>query len=157
NTAPIAQAHFRLASPGRVSSEAITPLYLPAAACRLVFVDGHFVRELSSVESLPEKVKAGGLAETIAEHPDLIEPYLGLYLNIQRDAFSALNTAFAQDGAFVHIPRGVVIDKPIHVLFVSTAGDAPSMNHPRNLFIADEESEVTLVEEYLSLDEGTAF
>src|SRR5262249_49567958 len=95
--------------------------------------------------------------ETISEHPNLVEPYLGRYLDIQRDAFSALNTAFAQDGAFVHIPRGVVIDKPIHVLFVSTAGDAPSMNHPRNLFIADEESEVTLVEEYLSLDEATAF
>jgi Fe-S cluster assembly protein SufD len=50
-----------------------------------------------------------------------------------------------------------VVDKPIHILFVSTAGDTPSMNHPRNLFVAEEESEVTLVEEYVSVDEGISF
>ena len=157
NTSPIVNTRFALASPGHVSSEAISSFQLPNAACRLVFVDGHFVRELSTFGDVPKKIKVGGLAETIAEDPGQLESYLGHFLNIERDAFSALNTAFLADAAFVHIPRGVVVDRPIHILFVSTAADAPSMNHPRNLFVAEEESEVTLVEEYVSLDAGISF
>jgi Fe-S cluster assembly protein SufD len=156
NTAPIVNTRFALASPGRVSSQAISAFELPGAACRLVFVDGHFSPELSTFGDLPRGVKVGGLAEVIAKHPDQVEPYLGRFLNIQRDAFSALNTAFAADGAYVHIPRGVVVDNPIYLLFVTTAGQAPTMSHPRNLFIADEQSEVALVEDYVSLGEGTA-
>jgi Fe-S cluster assembly protein SufD len=157
NTSAIAQARFRLASAGQVSDDTASSFQLPGVASRLLFVNGHFVRELSSIEGLPKGVKACGLAEAMSENPDQVEPYLGRYLNIQRDAFSALNTAFAEDGAFVHIRRGVVVDRPIYLLFLSTAEDGPTMNHPRNLFVVGEESEVTLVEDYVSLAGGTSF
>ena len=157
NTSPLTGTRFVLAEPGKVTSEAISSFQLPNAACRLVFVDGHFSRELSTLSNVPKKIKVGGLAETIAQDPGQLESYLGRFLNIERDAFSALNTAFLADGAFVHISRGVVVDKPIHILFVSTAGKMQTMNHPRNLFVAEEESEVTLVEDYISLDEGVSF
>ena len=157
NTSPIINTRFALASHGRVSSQAISAFELPGAACRLVFVDGHFSRELSTFSDLPKGVRVGGLAEAIAENPDRLESYLGRFLNIQRDAFSALNTAFAADGAYVHVPRGVVVDKPIYLLFLCTTEDTPTMSHPRNLFIIDEESQVALVEDYVSLNEGTSF
>src|SRR5262249_38631277 len=138
NISPIANTRFALASEGRVSSDTVSSFEFPGAACQLVLVDGHFSRELSMFVYLPKGVKVGGLAKTIAESPGRLEPYLGRFLNTQRDAFSALNTAFAEDGACVHVPRGVVIDKPIYLLFLCTTEDAPTMSHPRNLFIADE-------------------
>ena len=68
-----------------------------------------------------------------------------------RDAFSALNTAFAEDGSYVHLRRGVALEAPIHLLFVSTARDVPTMVHPRNLIVAEDQSQATIVEEYASL------
>jgi Fe-S cluster assembly protein SufD len=59
--------------------------------------------------------------------------------------------AFAEDGAFVHIGRGVVVEEPIHLLFLSTLEESPIMSHPRNLVLADENSQASIVEEYVWL------
>jgi Fe-S cluster assembly protein SufD len=122
-----------------------------------VFVNGHFARELSLLGKLPNGVKVSSLAGEISSNPGAIEPHLGRYLDVRRDAFCALNTAFVEDGAFVHIPRGTLVEEPICFLFVSTADDAPSMSHPRNLMVAEEDSQATFVEEYVSLDGGAVF
>ena len=63
-------------------------------------------------------------------------------------AFVALNTAALEDGAFVHIPRSAVVEEPIHLLFVSTAHDGPTVSHPRTLILAGENSQATIVESY---------
>ena len=156
NTAPIRQTSFRLTSGGRVSPDQIASLGLTASACRLVFVDGRFASDLSSVHKLPDGVRISNLAKELAENAAQLEGHLARYLNIHRDAFSALNTAFLEDGAYVHISRGVPVEDPIHFLFISTGADTPVMTHPRNLFVADEESQVTLVEEYVSLQGGAS-
>ena len=57
----------------------------------------------------------------------------------------------------MHIPKGTVVEEPIYLLFVSTADDAPSMSHPRNLIVAEEDSQATFVEDYVSLDGGAVF
>ncbi len=49
------------------------------------------------------------------------------------------------------------MEEPICLLFVSTADDAPSMSHPRNLIVAEEDSQATFVEDYVSLDGGPVF
>ena len=85
------------------------------------------------------------------------EPHLGRYLNTERDAFAALNTAFAADGAFIHVKKSVVVDQTIHLLFVSTASDVPTMTHPRNLIVAEEQAQVAVVEDYVSLGSAIAF
>jgi len=159
NISPIVQTNFELNRNGRrvPSSKQIEAYRVPGAACQLVFVDGRFSHELSSSAKLPAHVIVSNLAAEIAQRPQAIEPYLGRYLNIQRDAFSALNTAFLEDGAFVHIGKGVVLDAPVHLLFVSTAHDAPSMIHPRNLIVAEEGSQATIIEEYVSLGGAPAF
>ncbi len=73
-----------------------------------------------------------------------MEQHFGHYVDQHRDSFSALNTAFAEDGAYVHVPRGVIVEEPICLLFVSTADATPLMSHPRNLILVDEESQVTI-------------
>ena len=115
-------------------------------------MNGCFARELSLLGKLPDGVKVSSLAAEISSNPGAIEPHLGRYLDIRRDAFCALNTAFVEDGAYVHIPRGTLVEEPICLLFVSTGDDAPSMSHPRNLIVAEEDSQATFVEDYVSLD-----
>src|ERR1700722_17578475 len=162
NVSAIAKSSFRLAdkSETSVSKRELGGHGISEAICQLVFVNGNFSATLSSFASLPSGVKVNSLAAQIEKDPVSVERHLGRYLNIQRDAFSALNTAFAGDGGYVHVARGTVVDGPIHLLFVSTGNSSeqsPLMSHPRNLIVADAESEVTVVEDYISLDESVSF
>jgi len=159
NVSAIAQTPFQLAPNGRawLSQQELEPYRVAGVACQLVFVNGRFARELSLLGKLPDTVKVRSLGGEISSNPGAIEPHLGHYLDIRRDAFCALNTAFVEDGAFVHIPRGTLVEEPICLLFVSTADAAPSMSHPRNLMVAEEDSQATFVEDYVSLDGGAAF
>jgi Fe-S cluster assembly protein SufD len=159
NVSAIAQTAFPLTRNRRVrlSRQELEPYQVAGVACQLVFVNGHFARELSLVGKLPNGVKVSSLAGEIADNPGATEPHVGRYLDVGRDAFCALNTAFVEDGAYVHIPRGTLVEDPIYLLFVSTADDAPSMSHPRNLIVAEEDSQATFVEDYVSLGGGAVF
>jgi len=159
NVSSIAQTPFQLATKGSgsVSKDELEPWRVPGAACQLVFVNGRFAPELSQVGKLPAGVTVSSLAEQFSANPGNIETYLGHYLDIRRDAFSALNTAFAEDGAYVRIRKGVVLENPIYLLLVSTGTSEPLMTHPRNLIVAEEESQASIVEDYISLNGGTAF
>ena len=72
-------------------------------------------------------------------------------------AFVALNTAFVADGAFIEIPKGLVLEKPIHLLYVSDAAGQPVVSHPRNLIVAGRESQVGVIESYVALSEAAYF
>jgi Fe-S cluster assembly protein SufD len=158
NVSAIAKTPFGLASgSSHVSKNDIEGWLLPGAACQLVFVDGNFSRELSSLGNLQRGVRVNSLADEINASPASLEPHLGRYLNTQRDAFAALNTAFLADGGFVHVRKGVVLEQPIHLLFVSTGAGQPLMTHPRNLIVAEDQSQLAIVEDYVSLDAGIAF
>jgi Fe-S cluster assembly protein SufD len=152
NVSAIAQTPFRLArdGSGSVSQQQIGPLSIAAAACRLVFVNSHFAPELSAIVNLPEGVRMSSLAKELEENSAALKPYLGQYLDTRRDAFCALNTAFIEDGAYVHIGNSIAFDEPIHLLFISDQSSA-SVSHPRNLIVAEEGSQVAVVEEYVSL------
>jgi Fe-S cluster assembly protein SufD len=155
NISAIAQTPFSLpAETPLIAATKLNHWKVDGAAARLVFVDGRFVRELSAFGNLPPKVKSSSLKEEIANGGGHLESHLGRYLNIERDAFSALNTAFAEDGGFVHIGRGISLEGPIHLLFVSTQSGVPRMVHPRNLLIFEQESQATVIEEYVSLGGG---
>ena len=159
NVAVIAKAAFRLATAGAksVTKDAVASFALPSALCQLVFVDGYFVPEFSVIGALPRGVKVTSLADAINTDPTSLEAHLGRYLDIQRDAFLALNTAFAHDGGYVFVPKNTVVEQPIHLLFVSTSSDSPLMTHPRNLIVAEDGSQVAVVEDYVSLGSGVTF
>jgi Fe-S cluster assembly protein SufD len=86
-----------------------------------------------------------------------VEKHLGQYLNIQRDSFAALNTAFIEDGVYVHVAKNTVVRTPIYVLYVSAPGAVATMDHPRNLIVIEESAQATVVEDYVSMGEGIAF
>lgn len=160
NVTPIAQTPFTLAEEGRVelSSRDLVQFLIPGLACSLlVFVNGRYSPALSMLRLVPDGVKVGSLAGALASERDLIEQYLARYADYRHDGFSALNTAFMQDGGFVYLPRGTVLEEPIHLLYVTTGAAEPVMVHPRNLIVMAENSQATIVEHYVSLSDGVYF
>ncbi len=136
-----------------VTAAALEAYRLPEAACQLVFVNNRFAPELSVVPPLPGKVVATSLKAALAD----AEQHLSRHEDFRDDAFTALNTAFIEDGAYVHVPRGVVLEEPIYVLYVSTGAATPLMAHPRNLFVIEDNAQASVVEDYVSLGGGEFF
>lgn len=155
NVAPIARMQFRLAdrrSP-LIDRSAIEPWTLAEeAAIELVFIDGHYSDSLSRT-FVPSAVTARSLGAMLTERTELVAPHLAA-----RDgAFTALNAAFLNDGAYISIPEGKVIERPVHLLFVSTAHAAPRMISPRIIVLAGRSSEAKIVETYAAIGEGSYF
>jgi Fe-S cluster assembly protein SufD len=156
SVAPIARTPFRL--PGKAFVQ-LPPAELKSwniqgSAARLVFVNGRYAPELSRADALPKGVTVTSLREQIEGHSDQLSKQLGRYAQVERDPFVALNTAFLEDGAYVHVKRGVVVEAPIHLLFVSSMDPSAFMVHPRNLLVCEDQSQATVVEEYTSLGTG---
>jgi Fe-S cluster assembly protein SufD len=154
NVAPIAKLPckpVREVLPDGLNPEAIAQLtFGDLAASRLVFVNGHFVDGLSSVRPQDPGVVISSLAEALIRNPGLLEKHLARQAPGSDNAFSALNTAFFQDGAFVYVPSGQKVDAPVHLLFVSTTHEPGTTSHPRNLIVAEAGSSVTVLESYVS-------
>ncbi len=160
NVAPIAQTAFAPAPDWGITPAPrdLVPFEFPGlAGSRLVFVNGRYAAGLSAVGPLPAGVTVTSLAQAFPAHPDLLQAHLARYAEYHQDAFTALNTAFVEDGAFVSVRRGTVLEEPIHLLYVSTQTPAPVITHPRNLIVAGEDSQVTVVEDYVSLGDGAGF
>ena len=155
--APLTRSTFRLArgSANQFTVSDLVQWRMEGAAARLVFVDGRFERNLSNWGALPTGITVNSLAREIANQPEAIARHLGRYLNTERDPFCALNTAFAEDGAYVHVRKGVALEHPIHLLFISTSGQSPAMTHPRNLIVVEDEGQATIIEDYVSHGEAT--
>jgi Fe-S cluster assembly protein SufD len=144
--------------PAGVIIEALKGLPLCGLDCsRLVFVNGHYQRELSGLTEFSQGVRAGSLAEALANGAPALEQHLARYADFENHAFVALNTAFLHEGAFVEIPPGLMVEKPIVLLYISTARGQPTASHPRTLILAGRESQATLIEGYLGVDEELYF
>ena len=152
NVAPIAKVSFQPSFEAGVvglSREDVVRLSF-GTAHQLVFVNGHFVEHLSSVGTLPRGAIVGSLASALKGNDELAHGFIGKYASIQENPFTALNMAFVQDGAFLYIPQGTVLEEAISLLFIST-GTAPLYVAPRNLIIVGDRAEVTIAESYFSL------
>ncbi len=160
NVAPLTKIPFRLPSaaspPERpaVLREQVERAGL-AVGTQLVFVDGSYVAELSSLANLAEGVRAESLAAALQKDADRVQPYLGRCVGYEDESFAALNTAFVQDGAFVCVPRRTAVADPIHLLFLSTAAGAPIIAHPRILIVVDDSSQATVIESHVGFGDGT--
>jgi Fe-S cluster assembly protein SufD len=156
NVAPIARTEFNLAPErGGIVLGDLAP-YRYADSIQLTVVNGHLVPEFSDLRCLPEGVIVCSMAESLASHAEKIDEYLGKYAGFENHAFVALNTALFRDGVFVYVPKGVVVERPINLVNIARpTGDQPVAMFPRNLFVASESSQVTLVEQFATVGEGS--
>ena len=113
---------------------------------RLVFVNGIYAPELSAIADLPDGVIVSNLADLPAEYGEKIQQHLAQSEGAL-EVFTALNTAGIEDVAVVWVSKNVVVETPIHLVYI-TAGNEPIISQPRCLVVAQTGSEVTLVEEY---------
>lgn len=157
SVAAVANTQFELGTVAKIHKKQLEAFGISDFTCRLVFVNGHFVSELSQLPDLSKGVWVRNLARDIDSAEGAVEDFFGKDLDFQRDAFAALNTALFEDGISIEIQPGVVVENPIYALFVTVPGATPTMNHPRNLIVAHENSQVTVVEDYVSLGEGITF
>ena len=162
SVAPIAERSFRLA---RRTGDLANSLGLRATDLerfgfgqadwhRLVFINGVFDESLSSFEEIDAGVRVGSLASAIESGDAAAERYLGKIAGFEQHAFSALNTAFIADGAFIELAQDAVVDQPIHLLFIS---GGEGVSHPRNLIVAGRHSRSAVIESYVSLRDSTYF
>jgi Fe-S cluster assembly protein SufD len=158
NIAPIAAIDFQHAGPATVVSAAqIDALpYAGSAPHRIVVVNGRYSSELSRVNGLPRGVKAGSLGAAISGElqadREIVQRYVGQLADFNTRAFAALNTAFLDDGGYVHVPDGLILEEPSQILFLSAGAAAPTVSHPRCLIVLGDRSQARIVETYV----GTA-
>jgi len=126
---------------------------------QLVFVDGQLRDDLSSLGDLPEGVTAVDLARALDDDrfSEIVRMHLARHADYVANGFIALNTAFVSQGAFVYIPKGVSVTAPLHLLFITDTNDKSRVTFPRVLVIAEENSNATLIESYLSTGDSQYF
>src|SRR5699024_246394 len=118
------------------------------AGIELVFINGRFNRQLSRFATF-ENVQVRPLAEVLRDDPKVLDERLGAQAYMQINPFVALNSASFADGAVVQIGKGVTLEAPIHLLFVTVPEDKPTITHPRVLIQAGAEAKASVVESYV--------
>ncbi len=123
----------------------------------IVFINGRYSAEHSDLLNLPEGVVVGSIANEIKNNNQILRKYFGKYADYKNHIFTALSTAYTEDGAFIYIPAGKIVEEPIHIIFITTAGDKKILTQPRNLFVAEKSSQATIIEHYVSNEENIYF
>lgn len=155
NVAPIASGSFEPAPAGSESdAESLKKRFqIEQESHDLVFVNGRFSPALSAVGELPDGVAVTSLTEALSAHGDKVQPILSRGGG-EDTAFFDLNEAFLSDGAFVYVPEGVVVERPIQLVFLSLVSGKPIVVHPRNVVISEAGSQVRILETYAGVDDA---
>lgn len=132
---------------------------------RLVFLNGRFVADQSTpAERLPDGVRVSTLGALLSEGgdaadgvADLVEQHLGRVADSESHAFVALNTALASDGAVVVIGSEMVVDTPLHIVFLADGSTTDRTMQTRTLFVAGRHSKATVIESFIGLGEAEYF
>jgi Fe-S cluster assembly protein SufD len=134
----------------------LEPFIFPGLdTARVVFVNGRLSQHLSSLEQLPPGVRVLPLSEALSQLSTILRPTLEASAPPHTDAFTHLNAGMLEDGVFIHVPRGCVLEQPVHVLSVSVAnGEVAIMTHPRNVIIVEANAQATIIEHYAAIHDS---
>src|SRR5699024_9541844 len=125
-------------------------------AYRMIFIDGVFSEKLSQLTEDKFEVSSLSAALQNEKYEEIIKKYFNK-IRPQDDSLSALNTAFSREGAFIYIKKGQALDKPVQLLYLSTANESAMMLQPRNLVVIGENAQAKIVERHQTLNENPVF
>ena len=159
NVRPLAVASFETPSQGLSLAggdalKAVAPWH--DGWHNLVFLDGRYNEALSKGPS-QGGITVTGLAEAIASNIPGVQKHLGQHTDFQDEAFTALNTSFLEDGAFVQVAANCQSAAPVHLIFLTTDQQRQTVSYPRVLVIAGPNSRVTVTETYATLSGSRYF
>ncbi|MCT8339183.1 Fe-S cluster assembly protein SufD [Flavobacteriaceae bacterium TK19130] len=122
---------------------------------KIVFIDGVYSSFLS--ETTHDSIDVCLLSSALTKPK--YKPVLEAYFNkaAKKDSLSSLNTAFAKEGAYIHIPKHKEVEKPIEIINFSTGTESAALLQPRNLVVVGENSHVQIIERHQSLSENPVF
>jgi Fe-S cluster assembly protein SufD len=137
--------HELVRETGLINLNEVYKSNIPQLDAHLVFlVNGWFYSGNNPGAELPKGVVLGSLEQIANDRPELLENYMNRQAGLSNDPFVALNTAFAKDGFFLFVPKGVLIEKPVQVINLLSS-DENLMATQRNLIIAEATSQVKIV------------
>jgi Fe-S cluster assembly protein SufD len=137
----------------KLAAADIQRFHLKEAENRLVFVDGVYAAHLSKTDN--SLIILNNLSGLSGRQAALLQTHLAQQVPSAGNVFAALNTAHLRDAALIMLPRDAQAKAPLHLLFVATQQKVVS--YPRTLVLADNGSEATVVEEYVSLQDEAYF
>ncbi len=141
-----------------VSKEVASNFHIPKLeTIKLVFINGVFSNELSDHLTSDGKIIISDISEAKEKYPELFGNLYGKHNLSEHDIFTATNTAFSKDGAFIYLDDNQQIDKPVHVIHISDNLGKGTMSHMRNLVYAGDNSYVKIIESYHSVSTLTTF
>ena len=123
---------------------------------KLVFVDGFFDSFLSQTSHDKADVCIMSAALSKTKYASVIKKHFNKSIE-KSDSLSQLNTAFSKEGAYVHIPKNIVLEKPIEIIHFATGNESALMLQPRNLIVIDEGAQVEIIESHQSLTDNPIF
>ncbi len=121
---------------------------------KVVFIDGVFNSFLSSTTHDGLDICLMSSAFTKTKYKNIIDQYFNKIAS-KDESLTSLNTAFANEGAYIHVPKSKVVDKPIEIMYFSTGSEAALLVQPRNLIVVQENAQVQIIERHQSLNENT--
>lgn len=122
---------------------------------KLIFVDGVFNSSLSS-SALQDTFSVTSLKEAYQGKTEVFNQHYGSLADAKL-SMVALNTAFAEEGAFVHVKAGAVVDKLVQILYINSDSTKAVMSQVRNLFVIEDRAEVQILERHQSLSDDYVF
>jgi Fe-S cluster assembly protein SufD len=137
---------YHLASEKKIDADQIKPwIYPECNQSVLVFVNGHFISELSCTGALPSKVVVSSLQEAMRTYGALLNNYWTKTLKEETDSFAALNGALHTKGAFLYLPPKTIVEAPIQILHIVDQEDQLQMVMPRLQVFVGTHSNVRLI------------
>lgn len=157
NPLPILKNDYKLTtSPSEITKELLSEYILTKTDTYcMVFVNGQFSEVLSSIDTTKFVICPLSVAEN--QYPEVIKAYWGKAVPEQADSFVSLNNALCLDGTFVHVPKGMVVDKPIQIIYLTNGISEDVFLQNRNIIIAEENSQIQLTERYQNTDNKSVF
>jgi Fe-S cluster assembly protein SufD len=123
----------------------------------VVVINGFYSDELTTLKNIPKGVEVSSIAKAISSDSPLVKQHLGKYADFTTHIFTSLSTAFTKDGVLIHIPERKIVEQPIHILFITDTENEKLLIQPRNLFVAEKNSQATIIEHFVNINSGIYF
>lgn len=154
NIQPITQQHFTVVERcGEIVPEVLDRAMV-SDVYRVTIIDGFFSPQYSDV--IPSLTLLS-LRDALRADQENRRRGFGALSSVDQSPFALLNSVFYRDGLYLAIPEGVVLDKPIFVVFVTTAHSVPTLITPRSFYSVGKGSRATIFEKHITTSEQTYF
>ncbi|MDQ7817542.1 MAG: Fe-S cluster assembly protein SufD [Melioribacteraceae bacterium] len=122
----------------------------------MTFINGIYSEELSDLQNLQKGVTVNSLSKLLRSNPKVISEQITKFVKTE-NAFNLLNRVYSTDGAVVIVPDGVIVEKPIQILFLNGHNDKLVLSIPHNLIVAGKNSQVSIITNYSALNSSVYF